>query len=385
MKTVKLSLQSLFGNLNPLICGLPRRRIVVVRARHGEMLREVFPEDDAWEFNPQLRPPIWCLRFWFYRVFLTRNVPRQSRTLVSVVKVVGARRVVATDVYSEEFFGAEAFLPKTRLYWVQHGLYLNQADSDIKREAEYPIRNTAIKLLAISPYDCANYLRWGVKPSNPIAVGSLKNGYYVNQQTSTKPGDSDEFDICLVEKGFTINPPNEFFSEVRAYWDRFLLVFAETLQLLKPRLIIAFSKTDNSDRVVSHFRNVLSHPFEISDYRDPFATYRASDCANVTIGVVSTALVESLSRQRKVLSFNCTHHAIWDLPGSPATRVSGDPNFSAETLRGKITEVMAQSWDEYAATNNETIRLLAVNPHETIQLIRNEVLSGMLSTTVDAV
>lgn len=385
MQVLRQSLRKVFGAINPLVCGLPRRRVVVVRTRHGEKLHEVFCDDGTWELNPQLRPPIWCVLFWFHRVFMTRAVPRQSRTLVSVAKVVGARRIVATDVFSEEFLGAEAFLPRARLYWVQHGLYLNQTESEIKREADYPIRNTSIKLLAISPYDCENYLRWGVRPSTSVAVGSLKNGLYVNQQISRTQGLGDKFDICLVEKGFALEPPNEFFSEVRAYWNRFLLIFAETIQIMKPNLVIAFSKTDNTKRVIEHFQNTLNYPFDFTDPEDPFATYRASDSASITIGVVSTVLAESLSRQRKVLSFNCSHHDIWNLPGSASTRVSDNPNFSAELLRNKLTETIAQSWGEYAAKNAETIRLLTVDPSATLQLIRNEVLSGMASKNDNAV
>lgn len=360
-----------FGSL---CTGFPKRKIILVNSRHGEDLPEAFQGLSLFLYDPRDRPPFWCVRFWFTRIFLCRQAPRQVQTLISIAKSVGAQSIVASDAYSA-LLDAEKHLPGVKMYWIQHGLYLNQGASILRREKDFASKTTSITLLTISDYDVSNYARWGVDSCTKIPVGSLKNGIYVKRRLAmVHPPSQPRFNICLVEKGYKLNPESEYSQGYRDNWDAFLPIFAQYLNLRRPRLIVAFSQSSERQLVADLFREKLGYDFVGTDERDEFATYASSDSAELTIGIASTVLAESLSRKRKVLSFNCSPHSLWSFPGSSFIRLNSSLDLSLHQLQTKVDEVLAMTWDEYASRTKETLNLFAVDATRTVSSIRSIVL-----------
>lgn len=275
-----------------LICGFPRHEIIVICSRHGQRLPEAFHGLTPFRYDPRVRPPLWCIRFWFTRVCLTRSVPRNVRSLVSIARAVRASRIVATDAFSD-LLDAECCLPETKLFWVQRGLYLEQSGSTLIREREYESRNTRIVLLAISEYDRINYRRWGASEIRSIPVGSLNNGIYEKLKTPVQSVGNPRFDICLFEKGLKRKPDSEYTRGFKENWDNFLPVFSGYLNSHQTRLIVAVSRSSEREDVIRYLYEKLQYDFTITK-DDDFATYRASDTSEVTIGIASTVLAESL-------------------------------------------------------------------------------------------
>lgn len=362
-----------FRGLAPLVIGHPTRRIIAVNSRHGQNLPDALAGLSVLYYEPRTRPPLWCVRFWLVRIFQTRTVPRVAKTLVAIAKTTQAKTVVATDSYSE-LLDAEPHLTGIDLFWVQHGLFLNQEGSSLVRERELPVRNTDVTLLSIGPYDRDNYRRWGTRNIRTIPVGSLNNGLYVRSRGTNWGHLETEFDICLVEKGLKTDPDSEYGRAFKENWDRFFTVFSAYLQQERPKLVVAVSGSAERDDVISYLRQSLSYDFVVTA-DDDFATYRASDAANLTIGLASTVLVESLSRQRKILTFNCTPHSIWDLPLPNAMKLGGWPKLDYEVLAERIGAVRAMTWEQYSAEMGRFLESFVVDSSMTVDRVR-EVISG---------
>jgi hypothetical protein len=282
------------------------------------------------------------------------------------------------DAYSD-LLDVEKHARGAKLFWIQHGLHLDQSTSALKREAVSASRTTNITLLAISEYDRANYRRWGASGIRAVPVGTLNNGIYsieVRDKESLS-STADTFDICLVEKGLKVRPESEYSIGFKENWDRFLPVFAEYLHAKQPRLIVAVSNSSERSSVIKYLSRFLNYDFTISDQHKDFATYRASDSAKVTIGIASTVLVESLSRKRKVLSFNCTPYNLWDFPGSRFIRLNDGCHLSLDQLTKKLDLTMSLTWSEYSQHASETLRLFATDSRQTVNMIRATIASGL--------
>lgn len=360
-----------------LTFGFPRRDILIVNSRHGEYLPEVFAGLSVFHYDPRVRPPFWCLKFWILRLLAFNDAPHEIRTILSIVRTSGVRRIVSMDAYSD-LLDVEKYARGAKLFWIQHGLYLDQSTSVLEREAVSASRTTNITLLAIGEYDRANYRRWGATGIRTVPVGTLNNGVY-STKTKAKEivsGTADAFDICLVEKGLKVNPKSDYSKAFRDNWDSFLPVFAKYLHAKNPRLIVAVSNSSERPSVIRYLSRFLEYDFTITDQHEDFATYRASDSAKITIGIASTVLVESLSRKKKVLSFNCTPYNFWDFPGSKFIRLSDGPRLSLDRLTNKIDLTMSLTWSEYSQYALESLRLFATDSHQTIAMIRAMVTGG---------
>ena len=358
-----------------LVFGFPKHDILLVNSRHGQWLPVAFEGFGAFHYDPRIRPSVWCFRFWFTRIFLTKSVPRNVRSLVAIARTVGASRIVASDAF-RDLMDVESSLPETKLFWTQHGLYLDQSGSTLQREDTNGFRDSRIVLFALSEYDQNNYRRWGASKLNTIPVGSLNNGIHEKTRAQVSSICRSDFDICLIEKGLKLNPDSDYGRGFKENWDNFLPIFSEYINSERPRLIVAVSKSSERSAVVRYLYDKLKYDFTITD-EDDFSTYRASDLANVTIGIASTVLAESLSRKRKVLSFNCTTYTVWDFPGSNFVRINSEPQLPLELLRTKLNETLALSWEDYAKKASETLQLFAVDGSKTIDRIRHEVTDGL--------
>jgi len=358
-----------------LILGVSQVDLVVVTSRHGQNLASVLDNFRCFFYNPAERPPIWCLRFWFHRTFMVTRIPPALRTLVTITRLLSAEGVLSTDSYSA-LADAERHLGTAKLFWVQHGLFLDQRLDVLKREDESPDRTSSITLFAVSRYDIEHYRRWGVRPAQTLPVGSLQNSYFLkNVRRAGKSPDS--YDICLVEKGIKVDPDSEIGKLRKASWHSFLRDFNEYCCTRDLRVIIALSRSTEERETLTWLKTQITHGFDTTQTDDEFSTYKAVDAATLTIGQVSTVLIEALCRQKKILAFNYTNLGYWDLPGAGLSHVNSP---TSEMLFDRIDTLLPMSWDTYWSNLPEELKELTVDkPAEAISTI-NKVLRAELQS-----
>lgn len=352
-----------------LIFGFTRVDLVVVASRHGQNLASVTDDLKCFFYNPSKRPPVWCLRFWFYRVFTVTKIPSGLRTLVTITRLLSAKGILSTDSYSA-LADAEHHLGSVKLYWVQHGLFLDQRSDTLKREPEMADRSSSITLFAVAPYDHEHYRRWGVRPTQTLPVGSLQNSFFL-KNVGQISGTSSSYDICLVEKGIKVNSDSEFGELRKASWRKFLRDINQFCSSRDLKVIVALSRSSDITNTLEWIRDIFTYDFEVTELQDEFSTYKAVDASSLTIGQASTVLVEALCRQKKVLGFNYSKLGYWDLPGIGLSHLNSP---SYETLSERIDTLLPMSWDTYWSNTPEELKQLTVDkPFETISII-NKVL-----------
>ena len=348
-----------------LILGRSRVDLVVVTSRHGQNLASVTDNLKCFFYNPSERPPIWCVRFWFHRIFLARKIPAELRTLVTIARLLSAKGILSTDSYSA-LADAEPYLGSVKLFWVQHGLFLEQRLDTLKRELEPLDRSSSITLFAVSPYDIENYRRWGVRPAQTLPVGSLQNSYFLkNVRRARKSPDS--YDICLIEKGIKVHPDSELGRMRKASWQSFLNDFNQFCRTRDLRVVVALNRSSEERETLEWLKTQLTHRFDTTQTDDEFSTYKAVDASTLTIGQASTVLIEALCRERKILGFNYTTLGYWDLPGSGISHINS-PTY--ELLCKRIDTLLPMSWDTYWSNTPKELKNLTVDePGETISTI----------------
>lgn len=362
-----------------LILGRRHLDLLIVKSGHGEDLSLVATGLKFRVYDPERKPAVWCIRFWIHRVFRVRDLPLGSRTIVSLVRVMRASRVISTDQY-RNLGDSDEFLPGTEIYLVQHGTYIDQTTSVMKRDKEVADRSCKLTLFSISHYDITNYRRWGVRPMSVLPVGTLKNCVYVNSIAPDQTNKAETFDVCIIEKGIILSPDSELKQLRLEMWRRFLTDFNAYCSIYRPRVIIALTAGSDAEGSESWIRGFLNYEFEVArQSTDRFATYKAIDSSNLSIGQASTTLTEALSRQRKILNFNYSSNSFWDLPGSGIMSLNRP---TQNDLIERIELLRSLSWDSYWARASETLRSFTIkDPSQTIRQINHVLTAGPSSVS----
>lgn len=363
-----------------LIFGKRRTDLLVVASRNGQALTKPTGNLSFYYYDPTKRRPVWCLSFWFYRIFLSSNVPKEFRTLVTLTKILSVQGILATDAY-KTLADAENYLGSVRLFWVQHGIFLGHFISN--RAVAPSSRFSRITLFAISPHDTENYQRFGIVPGCIIPTGSLQNCAYLSEANQMLTRQSNRYDICLVLRTVQISEPGQLNQTIKQTIQTFLEDFNQYCKTRKPRVVVAISPNSSGSshqENLQWMRRFLQHDFDVTDSGDQFATYRAIDSSNLTVGTHSTVLVEALSRGRKILSFNYSNLAFLDLPGAGLSHMNSP---SYENLCERIDSLLPMSWETYWSKTPKELKDLTVDePAEAISTI-NKVLRAELQGARD--
>lgn len=350
---------------------------LVVRSRHGENLGEVTGNLSYCTFDPQVRPPVWCIKFWLRRAFLVSSLPEEIRTLAAIIQTLRVRMVISTDQY-RDLLTAERHLQGVHFYWIQHGLFFDQRSESIRREEAYPDHETSLTLFALSPYDCENFRRWGARPKRVIPVGSIKNSIYLRHSGSIRDETCPSYDLCIVEKGINPDSVSEMARMRRDSFAELLESIAAYCSNNSLKVVVALSPSSAEDAVLEWMRLRFSYPFDIVYGRDNFATYRTVDRSEVTIGQSSTVLSEALCRKRKVLSVNFSSLSYLALPGGGIASITRPSRLELER---RLDEIRGSSWESYwSVVAPETRALTVTNPTATVAEINRIVMADIQLT-----
>lgn len=360
-----------------LVLGVRHVDLLVVISRHAGDLAQAAEGIRHVVYDPTRRPSWWCLRFWLYRSFCNRNIPAEIRTLLSIVKVLRCRAVISSDAY-RVLLNAESYLNSTRLYFVQHGMYLNSDHKSKVLGKVFVERKSKVTLFSIGEFDKANYDRAGIRPDRVIPVGTLKNSAYclgLAAQAIRKP--TKKYDLCIIEKGIKPHPDSQFGKLRLSTWTHILALLNHYCNQSSPRVIVALSNSAEPSLVLQWIRQHLHYEFDVSNPEDSFATYRAVDESELTIGISNTVLCEALSRKKKVLSVDFSDHTIFGLPGNGIEQLRSP---SQETFTERVNALRAIDWSTYQSSlSSETQLLLGPDPQFGIPVI-NQTLRTDLAT-----
>jgi hypothetical protein len=160
-----------------LVVGFRRIDLLIVESRHAQDLDVVTDGLTFARYDPSTRPPLWCLHFWIYRLFLVAKVPADAKTLIAIARALRVKAIISSDAYKTLDTVTE-HLPHVHRYFVQHGIYLDQRNSAITWEQVFPDRSSQITLFSIGVHDQTHYRRWGIRPARIVPTGTLKNSIY---------------------------------------------------------------------------------------------------------------------------------------------------------------------------------------------------------------
>lgn len=346
-----------------LALGLRQIDLLIVESRHANLLDLVADGMVFARYDPSSRPPFWCLRFWFYRVFLVKNIPRDAKTLVAISKTIKPLAIISSDSY-ETLHTASPYLSNVHLYFVQHGLYLDQRELAIKRKPTPPDHESVLTLFSISNYDILNYRKRGIRPRRIIPTGTLMNSAYMLHEKRSKTTQAVEFDICIVEKGIYPNPRSDLEVRRTESWATLLLALNSFCHQHSPRVVVALSPSDEPRELLLWMSQFLDYKITVTNPIEAFATYKAIDSSDLSIGTGSTALVEALSRQKKCLSVDYTSTGFWDLPGEGIARLYGPNN---DELFARIGLIARLTWASYSSQL----------PYELLSLVVDDPIGGI--------
>ena len=328
------------------VFGYPRVKVLGLHARWGDSIDTIVQSLGGSSVSPSMRPPIWAARYWFIRVFLLRRLPKSARRIVGLVRTVRCRVVITTDHLRSSIW-LDTNLSQTQLFWIMHGLYLDRDFSTPTKEGVHPPLTTRIQLLALSEYDREHYQRWGVKPGMIHVVGSANNALWLAARKAKSSQAAGRFDICLIEKGISLNPDREHRSIYLDIYSKILQMLGQYLNNEKRSLVVALSNSDERSHVEKWIRMKLDYDFTVTDANERFATYAASDHSRLTIGLASTALLESLNRGNKILSLNPTQFPNWDFPGIGISRMGSETSIDLQLLTARINHLLELSFESY--------------------------------------
>jgi hypothetical protein len=189
--------------------------------------------------------------------------------------------------------------------------------------------------------------------------------------TDAVGGVAKSYDLCVVEKGIKVEPDSEFSKLRLDSWVHTLSALNHYCHNTDSRVIVALSNSDNPSEVLQWIKRHFRYEFDVSDPLDLFATYRAVDQSEVTIGQSSTVLCEALSRHRKVLSVDYSTPSLFSLPGDG---ISGLKTPSLEEFAERIDVIRHLDWTTYQKSlSKETIDLLGPDPQLGIHTISQTV------------
>lgn len=187
---------------------------------------------------------------------------------------------------------------------VQHGANHFSYGQDVNKVIE----NTV--LLSWGERECESYSLRGLRPSDIVAVGSILNQQYLDSAHGDLSAEIVA-DICLVSE-FRLDQEDQSDDYMRsrtASWELLLKLVQEASHRIPLKIAVALRPTifgggDAPDKQLAYFRDRLGPAIVFSDPRTPFASYHLIDQADITLGLQSALLVESVARGRKVLFCN---------------------------------------------------------------------------------
>ncbi len=291
--------------------------VLLIESRHTKGLEDALSSLELISISltkPKLWPSLRLLSS------LGRNLCRYPNDLAYVLAVIEATKpkvVISTDALIST--NRTSLLHeiaeencKVEVLSVPHGNYADYSGDGplLDSKTNQPVKiSTRVVLLSIGERDKITYQRWGLQHSEIIPVGSLPNALFQRSHSHASP--NKLYEICVIEKipnlekalqgmlKLQLENYEKLCALLRVYLDSRDLSAHVALRPFKNEM---FSFDTDMDTVRAWFTEHLGGRCTFTDPSLPFATHLASDHSNVTLGLGSTAVTESIGRGNKVLS-----------------------------------------------------------------------------------
>ena len=291
--------------------------VLIIESRHSKGLVDALSSLNYISIS-LTRLKLWpSLRLLSSLVRNLRRNPNDLAYILAVIEATKAKVVISTDalISANRTSLLHEIAEKNcrvEVLSVPHGNYTEDSGDGPLRDSKtnQPVHiSTRVVLLSIGERDYATYQRWGLRHSEIIPVGSLPNALY--QRLNSHISQNNLHEICVIEK--IPNPEKALQGMVKLQLENYenlcalLHIYLCTRDLsahiaLRPFKNEMYSFDTDMDAVRAWFTARLGGRCTFTDPSLPFATHLASDHSNVTLGLGSTAVTESMARGNKVLS-----------------------------------------------------------------------------------
>jgi hypothetical protein len=353
-----------------------------VRSRRDQQLEGAFEGFDTLVYDPSRRY-LSLAALSALRRIVKRNESRQTSKHWLLLRILRPKVVVTGDGYLG-LRDLYKILKDSKLFVIAHGLYLEQSGSSLIREHLPDAIPADLTLFSIGEYDRVHYQRWGLIPSTIVPIGTITNSEYSIISSRSKLKMVRRFDLCIVEKGISLSPADEFESWIHWNWKTFLELLSGVCKK-RSELRIAVCLSGTNQQTVAERAEWLQQFFStkltftwLGD--DKWGSYKFIDQSNLAIGAYSTSLAEALARRKKILSFNMTSHSIWNFPGDGIHRLL-QPTEADLTERIELLLDMSTE-DYFRHLPIETRSLCSLPPEGALALIRSSISSQLFANGI---
>lgn len=291
--------------------------VLIIEARHSQGLAEALSSLECISISLS-KLKLWpSLRLLSSLVRYLCRYPGNLAYVLAVIEATKAKVVISTDAListnrTSLLHDIAEKNCKVEVLSVPHGNYTDDSGDGPLRDSKtnQPVHiSTRVVLLSIGERDESNYQRWGLRHSEIIPVGSLPNALY--QRSHSHISENNLHEICVIEK--IPNPEKALQGMVKLQlenYEKLCVLLHEYLDArdlvahvaLRPYQNVMYSFDADMDAIRVWFIKHLGGKCTFTDPTLQFATHLASDQSNVTIGLGSTAITESMGRGNKVLS-----------------------------------------------------------------------------------
>ena len=335
----------------------PDCKVLVVKGRHSGVIQSSLIGLPT--FAADLTVPTIFLSVSFLRDCLSylKSNSRDVAYLLALIQHLQPAVVISTDALvtmnrRSMLHELSERIKSSKFISVPHGSYqkgyeFHPTDSETGKELQF---ESEVILASIGNGDLKTYNRWGLKHKRIVPIGLLSNAIYLRDRLAAPV--EKRFQICVVEH---LGDPSknhlplqkkamETFETLCEFVDRYALRNQIGITIaLRPTSKSLFDSDGEIDWVVNWFRDKFKSEITFTDSSKNFATHMASDESELTVGVDSTALLESMGRGNKVLT-------IWydESPlGIPESSWTFLKNPSFESFVAAVDRIMAADIQVY--------------------------------------
>jgi hypothetical protein len=293
-----------------------RNQILLIKARHSGVVESALLGLRISTVD-LTRPTIYfSLRFFLNYFRLSKTMNKDVAYLLTIIQHIQPKVVISTD--SLVTMKRRSMLHELSVNYqdatyisVPHGSYQKGYEFhpvDELTGEELQVKSKVV-LASLGARDISSYNRWGMNHEKVVPVGSLPNSIYLRDRLTSPP--LKTLQICIVEH---LGDPSKNSLPLQSkalqaievlceYVDAYALKNKIKIKIaLRPTSKALFESDDEIGWVLSWFRQKFKTEISFTDSTVDFATHIASDESQLTVGVDSTALLESIARGNKVLT-----------------------------------------------------------------------------------
>lgn len=298
--------------------GRPSCQVLLLKSRHSGVIESSLT--DFRRFTSDIsNPTLFLSPRFFWKLFrLLRCDDKDVAYFLALIQYIRPAVVISTDALvtmkrTSMLHELSKRVENISFISVPHGSYekgyeFHPLDRSTGKELQI---ESKVILASIGRRDIESYNRWGLRHRRVCPIGLLSNGIYLRDRMV--PVNEKRIQICIVEH---LGDPSKnhlllqskalkAFETLCEYVDEYARATSIDIKIaVRPISKLVFDSDSDSeiDWVLDWFKKKFKSEISFTDSSVDFSTHLASDESALTVGVDSTALLESIDRGNKVLT-----------------------------------------------------------------------------------